>query len=212
MNESQAASEAIINGDAAAAAEHTEAALAAGFAPDELIYTCLTPAMDEVGRRFEAGEFFLPELLIAARAMKTAMAKIQPLLTEQATAFAGKVVIGTVAGDLHDIGKKLVGSMLEGSGFKVIDLGNDVSAEAFVEAVRAVDADIVGLSALLSSTKPAMVEVISALDGASLRHRVKVIVGGAPVTEQFATEIGADGYADNASAAVKVARRMVGIA
>jgi len=210
MDRYKALTEAVINGDAPAAVQITDEALTAGVAPSEIIYEYLTPAMDEVGRRFEGGEFFLPELLIAARAMKTAMEKIEPLLQDAASEFAGKVVIGTVAGDLHDIGKKLVASMLEGSGFKVIDLGSDVSAGAFVDAVRESKASVVGMSALLSSTMPAMGEVISELRAASLRDQIKVIVGGAPVTEQFAKEIGADCYADNAGAAVNAVRRLVG--
>ncbi len=212
MTDPQNLTEAIIVGNAPAATDITEAALASGLIPGEIIFTQLTPAMDEVGRRFEAGEYFLPELLIAARAMKTAMEILEPLLAETNTEYTGTVVVGTVAGDLHDIGIRLVASMLAGSGFKVVDLGHDVSADAFVNAVRETGANIIGLSALLSSTMPAMHEVISALKTASLRKQVKVIIGGAPITDQFAREIGADGYADNASAAVQVARRMMGIA
>jgi 5-methyltetrahydrofolate--homocysteine methyltransferase len=210
MAEFHTLSNAVIDGNAPAAVEETDTLLAAGVAPEKIVYDYLTPAMDEVGRRFEGGEYFLPELLIAARAMKTAMEKLQPLLAAQSAEFVGKVVIGTVTGDLHDIGKKLVASMLEGSGFKVLDLGNDVSAVDFVNAAREADADIIGMSALLSSTMPAMTEVISALEAASLRDRVKVLIGGAPVTEQYANQIGADGYADNASSAVAMARQMVG--
>ena len=166
--------------------------------------------MDEVGRRFECEEYFVPELLLSARAMKAALELIRPLLASSGAEPAGRVVIGTVKGDLHDIGKNLVASMLEGGGFEVIDLGADVAPEKFVAAAGERQADLVCLSALLTVTMPAMKTTIQALEREGLRGRVKVLIGGAPVTEQYAREIGADGYGPNASAAVQLARRLVG--
>jgi 5-methyltetrahydrofolate--homocysteine methyltransferase len=202
--------DAIITGNAAEAGRLAAEALTAGADPEALVYDAMTPGMDEVGRRFEAGEFFLPELLIAARAMKTALEEIRPHLAARPTRSAGRAVLGTVAGDQHDIGKNLVCVMLEGAGFQVTNLGFDVSPEAFVAAVEGVEPELVGMSALLSTTMPAMKQTIAALEDAGVRDRVKVMIGGAPVTQQFAEEIGADGYAPNASAAVSVARGLVG--
>jgi 5-methyltetrahydrofolate--homocysteine methyltransferase len=202
--------DAIISGDAGSAGQLAAEALAAGADPEALVYDAMTPGMDEVGRRFEAGEFFLPELLIAARAMKTALEKIRPHLAARPARSAGRAVLGTVAGDQHDIGKNLVCVMLEGAGFQVINLGFDVSPEAFVAAVQDEGPELLGMSALLSTTMPAMKRTIAALKDAGVRDRVKIMIGGAPVTEQFAEEIGADGYAPNASAAVNVARGLVG--
>jgi methylmalonyl-CoA mutase cobalamin-binding domain/chain len=169
----------------------------------------MIPAMDEVGRRFECNEYFVPELLIAARAMKTALQLITPHLMASGAEPMGRVVIGTVQGDLHDIGKNLVASMLEGGGFQVVDLGVDVPAEKFVEAVKEKDGTILALSALLTTTMTMMKTVIDALDKAGVRSKVKVMIGGAPITQQYANEIGADGFSDNASAAVAVARKLV---
>jgi 5-methyltetrahydrofolate--homocysteine methyltransferase len=166
----------------------------------------MIPAMDEVGRRFECQDYFVPELLLSARAMKAALEPLRPLLVASGTQPAGRVVIGTVKGDLHDIGKNLVASLLEGGGFEVIDLGVDVAPEKFVETVQNTDAGIVCLSALLSVTMLSMKTTIEGLRAAGLRERVKVLVGGAPVTRQFAEEIGADGYGENASVAVTLAR------
>jgi corrinoid protein of di/trimethylamine methyltransferase len=165
--------------------------------------------MDEVGSRFECNEYFVPELLIAARAMKTALELLTPKLAEAGAKSAGRVVIGTVQGDLHDIGKNLVASMLEGGGFEVIDLGVDVPAEQFVEAAKEQEGTILALSALLTTTMTMMKNVIEALEAAGVRDKTKVIVGGAPITQQYADEIGADGYSDNASAAVGLARKLV---
>lgn len=200
---------AILTGNAKKAEEVTKAALAANANPSELVQKYMIPAMDEVGRRFECNEYFVPELLIAARAMKTALELITPHLVASGAEPMGRVVIGTVQGDLHDIGKNLVASMLEGGGFQVIDLGVDVPAEKFVEAAKEKDGTILALSALLTTTMTMMKNVIEALDKAGIRNKVKVMIGGAPITQQYANEIGADGFSDNASAAVAVARKLV---
>ena len=201
--------DAILKGNAKKAEEVTKAALAANFDPNELVQKYMIPAMDEVGKRFECNDYFVPELLIAARAMKTSLALITPHLARTGTEPAGRVVIGTVQGDLHDIGKNLVASMLEGGGFKVTDLGVDVPPERFVEAARERDGTIVALSALLTTTMTMMKNVIQALDKAGIRQQTKVMIGGAPITQQYADEIGADGYSDNASTAVALARKLV---
>jgi len=202
--------DAIVNGDAKAAAALTAQALAEQRDPLEMVNQYMSPAMDEVGRRFEAEEYFVPELLLSARAMKAALALVRPLLAARGAKPAGRVAIGTVKGDLHDIGKNLVASLLEGGGFQIQDLGADVSPEKFVQAVRDGDAQIVALSALLTVTMRGMKTTIDALKEAGVRDRVKVIVGGAPITQKYAEEIGADGYAENASAAVALTRRLVG--
>jgi len=201
--------DAILAGNHKKAVEITDAALKAGTNPKELVDKYMIPAMDEVGRRFEANEFFVPELLIAARAMKGALQLVRPLLTAAKVQPAGKVVIGTVKGDLHDIGKNLVAAMLEGGGFEIIDLGVDVSAEKFVAAIKEKGANVVCLSALLTTTMPGMKDIIQAIAAAGVRQQVKVMVGGAPVTKQYADQIGADGFSDNASGAVTEARRLV---
>jgi corrinoid protein of di/trimethylamine methyltransferase len=200
--------EAILNGDAKTAAAVTKEALEGGADPLELVHQDMIPAMDEVGKRFECEEYFVPELLLAARAMKASLEHIRPLLAARGDEPAGRVVIGTVKGDLHDIGKNLVASMLEGGGFEVIDLGADVSADRFVTAVRERNANLVCLSALLTVTMPSMKGVIEALQAAGVRERVKVLVGGAPVTQKFAEQIGADAYGENATAAVSMARML----
>jgi 5-methyltetrahydrofolate--homocysteine methyltransferase len=201
--------DAILNGNAKRAEEVTKAALAAKANPVELVQKYMVPAMDEVGKRFECNEYFVPELLIAARAMKVSLELITPLLAAAGAKPAGRVVIGTVQGDLHDIGKNLVASMLEGGGFQVIDLGVDVPPERFVEAAKEKDGTIVALSALLTTTRGMMKTVIQALETAGIRRATKVMIGGAPITQQFADEIGADGYSDNAGAAVAMARKLV---
>jgi len=198
--------EAILNGDAKTAAAVTQAALAENVPPLDLIQKAMVPAMDEVGRRFECQDYFVPELLLSARAMKAALEPLRPLLAASGAQPAGTVVIGTVKGDLHDIGKNLVAALLEGGGFEVIDLGVDVAPEKFVETVQQTNANIVCLSALLTVTMLSMKAVIEGLRAAGLREHVTVLVGGAPVTRQFAEEIGADGYGENASAAVALAR------
>lgn len=203
--------EAVVNGDAKTAVAVTREALAENVDPMELVTRFMIPAMDEVGRRFENEEYFVPELLLSARAMKSAMELIRPLLAARGAEPVARVVIGTVKGDLHDIGKNLVASMLEGGGFEVIDLGADVPPERFVEAVQERNAQIVALSALLTVTMPAMKTTIEALKAAGVRDRVKVMVGGAPLTSRYAEEIGADAYGENASVAVALARRLVGV-
>jgi 5-methyltetrahydrofolate--homocysteine methyltransferase len=202
--------QAVIDGQAGAAAAATERALAAGVPPRSLVDDALIPAMDEAGRLFECGEFFVPELLVAARALKASQALVTPLLAGSNAAAAGRVAIGTVKGDMHDIGKNLVVALLQGGGFEVLDLGSDVPPERFVAAVAEDRADVIGLSALLTTTMLQMRSTVRALEEAGVRHAVKVIVGGAPVTQRFADDIGADGYADNAAAAVALARRLTG--
>ncbi len=201
--------DAILTGDHTAAVALTEAALAQGRDPQELVNRYMIPAMDEVGRRFETHEYYVPELLVAARAMKASLALLRPLLAAQGAKPLGRVVIGTVKGDLHDIGKGLVASMLEGAGFEVIDLGVDVPPQKFVEQAAEKNAQIVALSALLTTTMLGMKTVIETLAARQLRPQVKVIIGGAAVTQQFADSIGADGYAANANAGVALARRLV---
>ena len=201
--------DAVMRGDAPAAETLAGELLLGDVAPEALLAESLAPAMDAVGRKFGEGEFFLPELLVAARAMKAVMALIQPRLAATGAASACRAAIGTVAGDLHDIGKNLVGAMLEGGGFHVTDLGADVAPETFVTAVREGGAQMIGISALLSTTMPNMKAVITALDEAGLREGVKVIIGGAPITAEYAAQIGADGYAPDASQAVSLARRLL---
>jgi len=201
--------DAILTGNAKKAEAVTKEALAANADPGDLVSKYMIPAMDEVGKRFECNEYFVPELLIAARAMKTALELITPHLMARGVERAGRVVIGTVQGDLHDIGKNLVASMLEGGGFEVVDLGVDVPPEKFVEAAKEKDGTVVALSALLTTTMTMMKTVIDALQKAGVRSTTKVMIGGAPITQQFADEIGADGYSDNASSAVALARKLV---
>jgi corrinoid protein of di/trimethylamine methyltransferase len=169
-------------------------------------------AMEEVGSRFEQGKAFVPELLMAGRAMKGALEQVKPLLVGDKSVMSGKVIIGTVKGDLHDIGKNLVSSMLEGSGFEVVDLGIDVPAEKFIDAVKAEKPDLLLMSALLTTTMTYMKEVIDALVAAGVRDQVKIMIGGAPVNETFGKEIGADGYSDNANSAAVLAKRLVAAA
>ena len=200
--------DAIVNGKAPAAAEAARKALEGGADALGLVQGHMVPAMDEVGRRFECEDYFVPELLLAARAMKAALALIQPLLASSGAEPAGRVVIGTVKGDLHDIGKNIVASMLEGGGFEITDLGADVAPEKFVDAVRANRANLVCLSALLTVTMSSMKTTIEALSAAGLRGQAKIMVGGAPVTQRYADEIGADGYGENAAVAVALARKL----
>lgn len=204
--------DAIIDGNAKAAKALTDQALKEGTDPQSIVTTYLIPAMDEVGRRFECNEYFVPELLIAARAMKGSMELIRPLLVKGGVQPIATVAIGTVKGDLHDIGKNLVASMLEGGGFNVVDLGVDVAPEKFVASVQEKGVNIICLSALLTTTMPAMKDTIAALNTAGLRGKVKVMIGGAPVTQRYSDEIGADGYSDNASSAVQLARKLASAA
>lgn len=209
MTDLKALHDAVVDGDAKTAKSLTEQAIKAGTGPQDLLGKALIPAMDEVGRRFECNEYFVPELLISARAMKGSMELIRPLLAKGGIEPVGKVAIGTVKGDLHDIGKNLVAAMLEGGGFEIIDLGVDVSPEKFLGAVQEKGANLIALSALLTTTMPAMKDTIAALNSAGVRGKVKVMIGGAPITDAYAKEIGADGYSDNASAAVSLARKLV---
>jgi 5-methyltetrahydrofolate--homocysteine methyltransferase len=201
--------EAILKGDNSSAVAVAQEALDGGDDPQALIDRGMIPAMAEVGRRFEDEVYFVPELLLSARAMKGALALLRPLLAESGGDRVGSVVLGTVQGDLHDIGKNLVAAMLEGAGFEVFDLGADVAPQQFVNAVKDNGAGLIGLSALLTVTMPAMKSTIEALEEAGLRDQVKVLVGGAPLSQQYADEIHADGYADNAAAAVRVAQQLV---
>jgi len=210
MAELQKLFDAIVNGDAKAALALTQQALAENVPPGEIISGYMIPAMDDVGRKFECEDYFVPELLLSGRAMKGALELLRPLLAASGAEPTGRVVIGTVKGDLHDIGKNLVTSLLEGGGFEVHDLGADVPSEKFIEAARSHKADIVALSALLTVTMPAMKTTVEAFCQAGLRNSVKIIVGGAPVTAHYAQEIGADGYGESASAAVGLARSLVG--
>ena len=201
--------DAVVNGDAKTSQTITQQALAEGVDPLKLVNEFMVPAMDEVGRRFEANEYFVPELLIAARAMKASLDIIRPLLTERGDQPAGRVAIGTVKGDLHDIGKNLVASLLEGGGFEVFDLGVNVAPEKFIATVREKGANIIAMSALLTTTMPAMKTTIEALKQAGVRQQVKVLIGGAPITQKYADEIGADGYSENAVGAVALAKKAV---
>jgi len=196
----------VYDGDDDAVAGLVQEALDQGLAPQDILSGGLIAGMDEVGKDFKAGELFVPEVLIAARAMHAGMGVLRPLLAESDVPSAGKFVIGTVQGDLHDIGKNLVRMMIEGAGFETIDLGTDVKTDAFVKAVREHRPVLVGMSALLTTTMVNMKGTIEALEEAGLRDSVKVMIGGAPVTAAFAEEIGADAYAPDAASAVDVAR------
>ena len=199
----------VIDGQSALVQEKVKDALASGLNPGVILNEGMIAAMREVGRRFEEGEFYVPEMLIAARAMQSGLALLKPHLQESDVKSAGKVVIGTVKGDLHDIGKNLVAMMLEGAGFEIYDLGTDVTPQKFIETARSVDADIIAMSALLTTTMTNMKVTIDALADAGLRSSLKVMVGGAPITDQYAAQIGADGYAVDASRAVSVAKSLL---
>jgi corrinoid protein of di/trimethylamine methyltransferase len=208
---SQRLFDAIVDGKAQLAQSLVEEELRADADPMALVSETMIPAMDEVGKLFQEEEYFVPELLLSARAMKAAMEPLRPLLAVAGAKPAGVVIAGTVKGDLHDIGKNLVISMLEGAGFKVVDLGADVTPQKFIEAIREHQPHIVCLSALLTVTMTAMKTTIDAIKEAGLRRSVKVLVGGAPLSERYAAEIGADGYGATASDAVALARRHVGL-
>ena len=201
--------QAVMEGDAGEATSQVEAALAAGVPASDILNKGCIAAMAEVGQLFEEGEMFVPEMLIAARAMQAAMSVLKPHLAEGEIVSAGKVIIGTVAGDLHDIGKNLVGMMLEGAGFEIVDLGTDATAEKFVAAVQEHSPDMIGMSALLTTTMPSMSKTVEALTEAGLRDQVKILIGGAPVTQQYADNIGADGYAPDASSATRKAKELL---
>lgn len=202
--------DAIIDGDEAATPARVREALDAGLDPQTILTQGMTPAMREVGRLFETGEYFVPEMLIAARAMQTGVSVLRPLLVKSDIRPIGRVVLGTVGGDVHDIGKNLVGMMLEGAGFEVRDIGVNTPPEIFVAAVKEHRPHIVGLSALLTTTMPNMKATIDALVAAGLRDRIKIIVGGAPLTAEYAAHVGADGFAPDASQAMTLARALVG--
>jgi 5-methyltetrahydrofolate--homocysteine methyltransferase len=204
--------EAVLKGDAKAAAAEVQAALEANVPPEDILHQACIPAMGEVGRLFEAGEKFVPEMLISARAMQAGLNILKPLLAQADIQVVGKVVIGTVAGDLHDIGKNLVAMMLEGAGFEVVDLGTDVSAQQFVDAVQENEPDIVGMSALLTTTMTSIATTIEAMVEAGVRDQVKVIIGGAPITQDFADKVGADGFAPDAGSATRVSKGLMGVA
>ncbi|MEW6224377.1 MAG: corrinoid protein [Chloroflexota bacterium] len=206
--------QAIIDGDAAAATATAEKALAAGVPPLDAIDKGFVPGLSYVGEQFGLGELFLPDMMLAARAMQKAVAVLEPEMQRQATVrrVLGRVVIGTVKGDIHEIGKNLVGMMLATSGFEVHDLGVDVAPERFVEAAREHDADVIGVSALLTTTMAGQRTVVEAVAAAGMRPKVKVIVGGAPASATWATEIGADGYSEDAIGAVALVRRLLGAA
>jgi 5-methyltetrahydrofolate--homocysteine methyltransferase len=201
----------IMNGDIEQVKESVKAAVDGGMSADEILHSGLIPPMAEVGRLFEEGEYFVPEMLVAARAMQGGLDIIRPLLLDADIQPIGKVVLGTVKGDLHDIGKNLVGMMLEGGGFEVIDLGTDVSPETFVDSIKKNGADILGMSALLTTTMHQMEATISAVKETGIRDAVKIIIGGAPVTPEFAEKIGADGFAPDASQAVRLAKTLTGV-
>jgi len=201
----------VIEGNAKLVKSLTAQVLAEGADPEMLVNMYMIPAMSEVGRRYEANECFVPELLISARAMKGALELIRPLLAARGSEPAGRVAIGTVKGDLHDIGKNLVSAMLEGGGFEVVDLGVDVSPEKFIDAIKEKKISIVAMSALLTTTMVSMKTTIQALEAAGVRKNIKVMIGGAPVTQKYAEEIRADGYSDNAHSAVSLARRLLGL-
>lgn len=203
---------AIVDGNLELAISTTKEALQENIDPQILISDYLIKGMEEIGARFESGKAYVPNLLMSARAMKGALELLKPYMeNSHEIVTLGKVVIGTVKGDLHDIGKNLVCSMLEGCGFEVINLGVDVSDEKFVQATREYKANIVCMSALLTTTMVYMKEVIKAFENAGIRNEVKIMVGGAPLSEKFALEIGADGYSDNANAAVALARRLLNV-
>ncbi|MDH7600781.1 MAG: corrinoid protein [Armatimonadota bacterium] len=202
--------QAIINGKAPEAKALTESALAEGVSPADILNQGLIAGMNVVGEKFKNNEFYVPEVLIAARAMKTAMEVLRPQLAKSGVQPVGKVAIGTVRGDLHDIGKNLVAMMLEGAGFEINDLGVDVKPERFVEVAKE-GADIVAMSALLTTTMPAMKDTIDALIAAGVRDKVKVMIGGAPVTQNYCDEIGADGYAPDAASAVDKAKELLNV-
>jgi 5-methyltetrahydrofolate--homocysteine methyltransferase len=203
-------SNAVIEGRIKDIAGLTNSALAEGLSAKDVLDKGLMPGMDEVGAQFKKGKKFVPEVLLAARTMQGALDILKPLLAQAGAKMTGKAIIGTVKGDLHDIGKNLVVMMLAGSGFEVLDLGKDVPPEKFVEAVKREKPDVVGMSALLTTTMRAMGHTITALKEAGLRDSIKIMVGGAPVTTDFAQQIGADAYAPNAPAAVEVAKKFVG--
>lgn len=209
MADLESLAQAIIGGKKDQAEALTKEAIESGIAPEEILNKGLIAGMNIVGQKFKANEFYVPEVLIAARAMHSAMDYLRPILAETGAKPVGRIVIGTVKGDLHDIGKNLVSMMLQGSGFELIDLGVNVEPEKFIEAIKANNAEIVALSALLTTTMPAMKDAIKSIEAAGLRDKVKIMVGGAPVTQNYADEIGADGYSPDAASAVDKAKELL---
>jgi len=199
----------VMDGDVDTVEAQTLKALGGGIGPEVLLNDVLIPAMDEVGQKFEAGDFFVPDLMFTARAMQAGLAILKPKLLEKEIKPIGRVLIGTVKGDLHDIGKNLVAMMLEGAGFEILDIGVDVPPEAFVEAIKDNQVDIVAMSALLTTTMPMMKTNVDAISEAGLRDAVKIIIGGAQVNQAYAEEIGADGSAPDAAQAAKLAKSLV---
>ena len=202
-------STAVIEGNIGAMEDLTQDALDEGLNAKEILDNGLMPGMDHVGVEFKAGNMFVPEVLRSARAMQESMIIVRPMLADTGAEMTGKVLLGTVKGDLHDIGKNLVGMMCEGAGFDVEDIGKDIEPEAFVEAVKEYDPDILGMSALLTTTMRSMGDTIKALEEAGVRDKLKIMIGGAPVTDEFAEQIGADAYASNAAAAAETAKKFV---
>jgi len=211
MTDLRAISEHLINGQMEEVARLTKEAVDDGIDAGDILNKALISGMDEVGRRFKNNEFYVPEVLIAARAMKAGMAVLEPVLAKTGVEPRGRVVLGTANGDLHDIGKNLVGVMLKGAGFEIIDLGADVPAEKFVETAREKGAGVIGISALLTTTMIGMKQTIEMLQRDGMRDGVRVIVGGAPVTQQYADEIGADGYAPDSASAVDLVKKLLSL-
>lgn len=201
----------LIEGKAPEVKELVQKAIDEGEDVEKVLNEGLVAGMNVVGAKFKANEFYVPEVLIAARAMKAGMKILRPILAEKNIKGVGTVVLGTVRGDLHDIGKNLVAMMLEGAGFEIIDLGVDVSPEKFIETAKEKKADLVGLSALLTTTMPSMKDVVKAVGDSGLKDKVKVMIGGAPLTQSYADEIGADGYAPDAASAVDEAKQLLGL-
>jgi 5-methyltetrahydrofolate--homocysteine methyltransferase len=200
---------AVFDGNAPTAREETRKAIDAGVTAEAILYDACIPAMDEIGHQFEIGEKFVPEMLIAARAMDAAMELLRPLLVAEGVEQIGTVLAGTVQGDLHDIGKNLVTMMMEGAGFKIVDLGTDVAPEKFVEAVKTEQPDILAMSALLTTTTRSIIATIKALEEAGVRDQIKIMVGGAPITQEFADKAGADGFAPDAGSAARKAKELI---
>ena len=209
MNQIETIVKAVVEGSESETKAGVEAALQNGIPAGEIMQNGLVAAMAEVGLRFEKCEYFVPEMLVSARAMQAGLALLKPQLMQSDVKATGRAVVGTVKGDIHDIGKNLVALMLESAGFEVVDLGTDVPPEKFVTEVKSGKVDLISLSALLTTTMPSMADTIQALQSAGLRDKVKVIVGGAPVTESYAKQIGADGYGLDANAAVRLAKNLV---
>jgi 5-methyltetrahydrofolate--homocysteine methyltransferase len=209
MSDLKTITETLLTGDGEKVAELTQAALDAGLSARDILNQGLIAGMDIVGARMESGEMFIPEVLMSAQAMGGAVEILKPLLSDEDAAGGGTIVLGTVKGDLHDIGKNLVSMMMESAGFKVVNMGVDIDPEAFIQAIKDNDADILALSALLTTTMPMMAQTIKKVEESGLRDKVKILVGGAPVNQSYADEIGADGYAPDAGSASKLAKALL---